>query len=492
MAETPLKILTNVFICTSGNDLQLVEIHFRDRIEQVLPRISFTIPWHDVDEKGKVYAIHNQLPNRQLDAHAQIIDANFLLLIPGAIDAHVHFNTPGFEHRDDFVHGSLAAAAGGVTTVIDMPCTSLPPVTTVANLTTKLGAIVQNSLVDFALWGGIAGNDLADSNVAQAQVFELADAGVAGFKAYLISGMDTFGDVTVRQMWQIAEWVRLTGRPLAVHAEDKTYITVRESLLREAGRNDWRAYCEARSVAAEAKAVADMVRIARATDCAVHIVHLSSKTALELIRVAQQDGVPISAETCPHYLYFTQDDFQNPDIANYLKTAPPVKHAVDREALWEGLNDGSLLFVSTDHAGCNPAEEKTTNNFWNVYGGIPGVEHRVPFMLSEGFLGKRLSLFRTIELLSTNVAAYFNLSHRKGTIVPGKDADFALVDLWDEQIVRARQMHCKGKYTPFEGAVWKAVVHTTFVRGKIVFSRQYEVEARPGDGRPLGLNLTEQ
>ena len=166
----------------------------------------------------------------------------------------------------------------------------------------------------------------------------------------------------------------------------------------------------------------------------------------------------------------------------FLKTAPPVKKAIDRKELWQGLNDGSLSFVTTDHAGCDPKKEKSSKNFWEVYGGIPGVEHRVPFMFSEGFLKGKLSLQKTIELLSTNAAEFFNLK-QKGKLEVGKDADFALINLWTSEVIKSRNMHSKGKYTPFENVQFNARVVKTFIRGQLVMDRKNNFIAKPGSGK---------
>ena len=153
-----------------------------------------------------------------------------------------------------------------------------------------------------------------------------------------------------------------------------------------------------------------------------------------------------------------------------------VKH------LWEGLKDETLSFVVTDHAGCDPAKEKSSKNFWEVYGGIPGVEHRVPFLFSEGFLKNRLTLSQTIKLLSSNVADYFNLKN-KGYIKKGFDADFALINLWDKQVVKSKEMHSKGKYTPFEGITFNSVVEKTFLRGELIMNQSGETEQKIGYGK---------
>jgi dihydroorotase-like cyclic amidohydrolase len=194
---------------------------------------------------------------------------------------------------------------------------------------------------------------------------------------------------------------------------------------------------------------------------------------LDLISNAQKDGISITSETCPHYLYFTQDDFLNEKISAFLKTAPPVKFEEDMNALWNGLSDGTLSFVVTDHAGSIPERDKVSENFWEVYGGIPGVEHRIPFLFSEGFLKKRLTLEQTINLLSKNSAQFFGLK-KKGEIKDTMDADFALINLWNNEIISATNMHSKGKYTPFEGVEFNTTVEKTWLRGNLVADRNNE------------------
>ncbi len=481
-----LSVLTNVFVNSRENELLLADIYFKEKIRRIVPVWDKSIRWKDIAGRDQWENFRRKVKSRELPERATVYEGNFRLLIPGAIDAHVHFNTPGFEDREDFEHGSLAAAHGGVTTVIDMPCTSLPPVTSVPNLRRKLTALEGRSWIDFALWGGVAGNDLESGADVQRQILELAQAGVVGFKAYLISGMDTFRDLTAEQMQQVAQWIKPTGKLLAVHAEDRELVVTRRQALQREGRTDWQAYCTARDVLAEERAVQTMVNIARQSGCPVHIVHLSSAPGLRKVSDARKEGLQFSAETCPHYLFFTRDDFDNPAISAYLKTAPPVKSGKDREALWMGLADGSLSFVTTDHAGCDPEKEKSSTNFWEVYGGIPGVEHRVPFLFSEGFLKGRLSLQRTIDLLCGNPAQFFGLS-AKGSLEVGKDADLVLMNLWDQQMITAEKMHSKGRYTPFEGVLLHAVVEETFVRGKRVMGKDGESEVEVGYGKWIAV-----
>lgn len=472
MSNDSLKILSDVFISTGENQLQLVDVLFDQKINQIIPRLHRTVGWGEISnwEDWRVFQKQiSLLSPLQYPNHSQRYDGRFFLLIPGAIDTHVHFNTPGFEEREDFEHGSLAAAVGGVTTVVDMPDTSIPPVTSLENMHAKLNATYGRSWVDYAFWGGISGIDFDKEKDIQQQIRDLTEAGVIGFKAYLLSGMETFTDLTPEQMLQAAHWIKAisTGRPLLVHAEDKKLVESRRIDLQKKGANDWRAYCKARDIQAEVKAVETMIDIAQKSKCWVHIVHLSSKAGLKLIRQAREEGIEITAETCPHYLYFTVNDFKNPYISAFLKTAPPVKGKPDKDALWEGIRDGTISFVTTDHAGCDPKKEKISKNFWEVYGGIPGVEHLVPFMFSKGFKKGRLTLSQTIDLISTNPARFCGISRTKGTLEPGKDADMVLVNLWGHQVIKGTEMRCKGKYTPFEGVHFDVTVEDTFLRGNL-------------------------
>lgn len=475
------RLLKNIFINTTENKIRLGEIYFTDKILEV-KFLSDEIEWKNISTPEKKNELLRKINLQESSESIDIIDGNFNLVIPGGIDPHVHFDTPGFEFRDDFEHGTTAAAHGGVTTIIDMPCTSLPPVTNKKNFEIKLNAVRNRSLIDFAFWGGVRGNDFCKTIDIEKQIYELIDCGVAAFKVYVISGMDTFTDLTYERIREVAKILAQTNKPMGVHAEDKNLVIQRRTKFKEEGRTDWQAYCEARDVLAEVTAVKEIIKIAGETGVRAHIVHLSSGEGLRKIAEARNNGINISAETCPHYLYFTQDDFRNGNIRNYLKTAPPVKFETDKEQLWNGVASGILNFVTTDHAGCIPEKEKISENFWEVYGGIPGVEHRVPFLFSEGFLNNKLSLEKTIKLLSTNPAEFFGLTS-KGKLEKDKDADFALINLWESQIVKSAEMHSLGKYTPFENLKINAIVEATVLRGKIVMSKIHGSEETIGYGQ---------
>ena len=486
MANSELNIIKNIFISVGSNKLRLAEISFNNSISEIT-FTSDSIEWKEIEstEKKNLFVKKHSL---NIETTQHIIDGEFNLLIPGGVDSHVHFNTPGFEDREDFQHASTAAAFGGVTTVIDMPCTSIPPVTSVKNLEEKLNILKGKSVIDFALWGGVSRNDIESQINIKEQIQELSEAGVAGFKAYLISGMKTFKDLSIEQMKIIAQFVATTGKPLGVHAEDKFLVESRRLRFQETNRNGWRQYCLARDVLAEEKGVREMIEISKTTGVKSHIVHLSSKLGLNIISEAQLNGVSVTSETCPHYLHFSQNDFLNDDISNFLKTAPPVKFEEDKAALWNGLVNGTLSFVVTDHAGSIPERDKASENFWEIYGGIPGVEHRVPFLFSEGFKKNKLSLEQTINLLSTNSASFFKLKN-KGKLEKGFDADFALINLWRDAIIKASNMHSKGKYTPFEGVQFNTTIEKTWLRGNLVTDRNNKSKIK-FNGEFLPVNNT--
>lgn len=480
--NTQLKILSDIFLNVSENNFAPVNIYFTDKIQKVERVFSKEFSWHELKNAKTKTEIIKQIPHQNFPKDAKIIDGNFNIVIPGTIDPHVHFDTPGFEFREDFDHASTAAAFGGVTAIIDMPCTSLPPVTSKENFFEKLETVKNRSLIDFAFWGGICRNDLESGKNVEQQIKELDELGVAGYKTYLISGMETFKDLTINQMRQVAKFLEQTNKPQAVHAEDKFMIETKRQRFKAANHNTWEYYCLSRNSDAEEKAILDIISVTREFGQKVHVVHLSSEAGLNAIKNAQKEGINITSETCPHYLQFTQDSFLNDKIRNHLKTAPPVKMNNDLNALWNGLKDGILSFVTTDHAGCNPEEEKVDKNFWNVYGGIPGVEHRVPYLFSEGFMKNRLTFEQTVDLLSTNVAVYFGLT-QKGKIENGFDADFAILNLWDSDIIKSENMHSKGKYTPFEGITLNAKVEKTILRGNIVMSEENKVDEKIGYGK---------
>jgi len=427
-----------------------------------------TAPSELIVENGRIVG----LPSIGLETAAEgeeWIDLDGALVLPGVIDGHVHFDDPGFTHREDFASGASAAAAGGVTCVADMPCTSLPPVTDPISFDVKLRAISPKAHVDFMLWGGVSANAMAEPDWVN-RLSGLADAGIAAIKVYLLSGMETFHHLDHGQLREVCDTARRLALPVGVHAEDAHTVGRLTEEIQRGGGNSPRAYAESRPAAVEVLAVAAVIEACRKTGARAHIVHLGSGEALDLIRAARSEGLSLSAETCPHFLAFTRQDLE--EMASILKTAPVVKSASDRERLWKGLVDGDLAFVATDHAAGQWPEEKRTGSIWTDYGGIPGVELMLPYLHSEGVCGGRITLERMVEVTSSEPARFFGVEHRKGTLAPGFDADFVVIDDRETWTVRAESLHNLNRYTPFEGTRLTGRVRSTWVRGCCAYQRR--------------------
>ncbi len=396
----------------------------------------------------------------------QWVNLDGALVLPGVIDGHVHFNDPGFTDREDFASGTAAAAAGGVTCVVDMPCTSLPPVTDPSALANKVRAIESKAHVDYMLWGGVSGNLMGDEDWS-GRLEELIEAGVAAIKVYLLSGMDSFRDLDQDELREVLHRTKSLGIPVGVHAEDRAVVEQLEQRARGRGEDSLLAYAESRPSEAEATAVTAVVEACRATGARAHIVHLASGEALDIISAARLEGLPISAETCPHFLEFTFADLER--LGSILKTAPVVKSEGDRDRLWQGLANGELSFVASDHAAARWPAEKRTGSAWTDYGGVPGVELLLPTLYSGGFCSGRLTLHRLTEVTASEPARFFGVDHRKGRLRPGFDADFVVFDDRAQWTVRAEALHNLNRYTPFEGRTLTGRVRATYLRGRPVY-----------------------
>jgi allantoinase len=397
-----------------------------------------------------------------------ILDVKNAILIPGGIDAHVHFNDPGFEHHEDFETGTKAAAAGGITTIIDMPCTSIPPVTNKANLSVKLAVIAPKAHVDYALWGGISGRE-----INHRQISELWENGVVGFKVYTVSGMNSFTALSYQQIGGIFK--ALPDYLYAFHAEDKEIIEYNLKNSKITAKN----YAFIRSIEAEFKAVKEILEKSNSQNH-LHFVHISSRKAAELI-LHYKNKISVSWETCPHYLQFTAADF--PVLRGKLKTAPPVKFEEDRFFLREQLKNLKLDFVSTDHAGCDFGSEKNIQDFSQIYNGIPGTQFMIPYLFSEFFNKEKLLLSALIKMTSESAAKRYGLYPQKGSLNIGSDADFTVINCNDSYQIDENELLCKGKYSPFHGNLFTASVVYTILRGEIIYEKGIGMTKSVGSGR---------
>jgi len=458
----------NLRIPAGGNDTCSAEIVVADgRFDEILPAGSETAAGGE-----------------------QWVNLRGALVLPGVIDGHVHFDDPGFTHREDFASGTAAAAAGGVTCVVDMPCTSLPPITDTEALATKVRAIQTKAYVDFMLWGGVSGNAVENDDWRE-ELSELAEAGVAAIKVYCLSGMDTFTALDYDRIREVMEAAGELGVPVGIHAEDPVVVRDLTKEIRSRGGDDPADYASSRPTLAEVAAVRELIECCRATGARSHIVHLSSGSALDLITAARNEGVPITAETCPHFLQFTLDDLLRQ--GSLLKTAPVVKSIEDRERLWRGVADSEIEFIATDHAPGQWPEEKNTGSIWTDYGGIPGVETFLPYLYSEGVSAGRITLEQLVKLTASHPARFFGIDKRKGFLREGYDADFLVLDENVRWTVLGSELHNLNRYTPLEGHEFTGRVRATYLRGQAVYERKpdgRELFAPAGCGKWIQRGLT--
>ncbi|MDI6600673.1 MAG: allantoinase AllB [Thermoanaerobacteraceae bacterium] len=428
-------------------------------------------------DNGKIGKICDGL-DRSIGVDEEI-DAVGHIVFPGLVDPHVHFDDPGFTQREDFETGTKSAAAGGVTTVIDMPCTSIPPVINGENLDYKLSIIKEKAYVDFAFWGGITPGQVENGQYRK-DLGDLKDRGIVGVKFYTISGMETYPRMPLPLMDAVFRQLKELNLVCAIHAEDYYIVDFYSSYLQKIGRNDPFSWYEGRAYEAEPAAIWSVMGITEKVGNKLHIVHLSSKEGLNVVRWAKEHGMDVTVETCPQYLLFTVDDLVKKGAV--LKTAPPVRQDEDKAALWEGLSDGSIDFISTDHAAGIYPEEKTKESIWDNYAGIPGIQFSLSSILTYGYQMGRITLDDIQRLMSENAAKRYGLYPQKGSLEIGADADFAIVDINKEWTVTAHIMESKGKYSPLMGEKMKGKVVKTIVRGEVVYDDEKGVTGRRGYG----------
>jgi dihydroorotase len=418
---------------------------------------------------GKILAIGEQ---RAMPAARETFDASGLHLLPGAIDVHVHFREPGYTHKEDWQTGTAAAAMGGVTTVFEMPNVD-PPTGTPEALVLKQEA-AKKAHVDFGLYGLLA-EDTIDALEA------LIEGGVAGFKCFMGNTFGNLPSPSTGAMLEGFEIIAKHGMRIALHAETASIMARREKRLQAAGRTDPLAHLASRPAVVAIEAVARAAILAEWTGARIHILHMSSADELRPLREAKARGVDVTGETCPHYLLF--DERAYADQRSVIRVNPPVREKRHQMGLWEGLRDGTIDMISTDHAPHTPTE-KLRNDIWTVDCGFPGVETQMPLMLTQ-VRARRLSLCDYVRLTSTNPAKAFGLYPAKGALLPGSDADITLVDLDWEDTIAADQFQSRSKVTPFEGMQVIGMPMHTLVRGRFVMQDRKIVGETKGWGRSV-------
>lgn len=407
-------------------------------------------------QNGKVAGIMASTSNEEEKKYAKVIEAKGLYILPGCMDPHVHFRDPGHTNKEDFATGSAAAVAGGFTTVYDMP-NNMPRTLSKKEFDEKMKAIGNRSHVDFALYGLISEN--------LESLPELIECGVRGFKGLMgISSMKTptCKDVT---LWQALKLLKDSGYPISVHAEETEICAVEKERLMSEDRKDARAHMESRPAIAEIIAVQRAIMLAEDTGGRLHIAHISAKETVEIIRVAKAIGVRVTCETGPHNLIFTDADYDRIGPAMFMN--PPIRCQADQDAMFAGIMDGTVDMIATDHAPHTEEDKFSYGHGLKSVSGCCGIESSVPVMLTLVNQGK-LTLEQYVKLASTNVAKLFNLYPRKGCIAVGSDADFTIVDMEMESVIKSENLHSKTKVTMYDGLKVKGMPVYTIIRGNVV------------------------
>lgn len=403
----------------------------------------------------------------------ETIDATGLTVLPGGVDPHTHMREPSRRDREGFATGTAAAAAGGITTIVEMP-QSDPPVTDGASFALKRAGIEAHAIVDVALYGGAVGQP-------RDRLVELAEAGVVAFKAFMCASSPDYPAVDDAQLYDALLAVTELGSLLTVHAENDALLQSGLLRLREAGRHDPLAHCESRPPLVEAEAVRRAIYLAGEANAHVHIAHVSAAQSLLAIDEGKASGHRVTAETCPQYLLLTEEDVAR--LGPYARCAPAIRTPDHVEAMWRGLAEGTLDFVCSDHAPYTIEEKEAgRDSIWEAPLGLNVIQVMNPAVIDEAIHTWGFPLDHCAVITATNAARIFGLYPRKGTIQVGSDADLVLYDLDREWTVRAEELLTRHRWTPLAGRSIRGRVERTIVRGRTVYV-DGRIVAEPGGGQ---------
>ena len=377
------------------------------------------------------------------------------MIMPGLVDAHVHINEPGRTDWEGFETATKAAAAGGITTIVDMPLNCIPVTTTVDALNQKIIATKDQLWIDCGFYGGL----IPDNNQ---DLESLADAGVLGFKAFLSpSGIDEFPNISEKHLREALHILAKKGIPVLVHAELENGATSSEE------NKTYKYFQESRPKSWENNAIKLLIQLCREFNVHIHIVHLSSADILPEIAQTRKDGFPLTVETCPHYLHFSSERISDGDTR--FKCAPPIWNGENRENLWAGLEEGIINFITSDHSPCTPElKNLEAGNFEKAWGGISSIQFALPVIWTE-CKQRGYSLEQLINWMSKQPAKFIGKDQQKGQISPGFDADLVCWNPDKKYIIKKEVIHHKNKLTPYEGESLYGVVNATFLRGQKVY-----------------------
>jgi allantoinase len=420
---------------------------------------SGTRPGALLVEGERIVGVANEA---ELPAGATVHDHRRQAILPGLVDTHVHINEPGRTEWEGFRTATGAAAAGGYTLLVDMPLNCLPETTTVENLEAKRSAAKGQCLVDWAAWGGVVADNQLD-------ILPLAAAGVPGFKCFLIyPGCEGFTMVDLQQLEAALPFVAETGLPLLVHAELAGPIDRATGNLRDADWTRYSTYLASRPDAAELEAIEMLIRLCRRHRFRLHIVHLSTAEALPLLTAARDEGLPITVETCPHYLHFAAEHI--PDGATLHKCAPPIRSEANRERLWQAAGTGSIDLIATDHSPCPPSMKGLEHGRWDkAWGGIASLSIALP-VVHTGARRRGYTLADLARWLCAGPAALAGWADRAGALLPGREANFVIFDPDASFTVTADELHFRHAVSPYVGETLTGRVHATYLRGEAVYA----------------------
>jgi allantoinase len=393
-------------------------------------------------------------------------EAGPAVILPGLVDTHVHINEPGRTEWEGFSTATQAAAAGGITTLIEMPLNSIPATTNASAFQEKLNAATRDKLyVDVGFWGGVVSGNAAELR-------GLWEAGVFGFKCFLVpSGVDEFPSVGQADLWQVLPQLAAMGAPLLVHAELPGPIDNAMAKISAASgsRTDHENWLASRPRQAENEAIELLLRLAREFDARIHVVHLSSSDAIAPILRAKSEGLRVTVETCPHYLTFAAEEIA--EGATEFKCAPPIRERENRELLWEAMGDSTIDLLASDHSPCPPTiKVREEGDFFKAWGGITSLQLGLSAVWTEA-QRRGYALTHLVRWMSSGPARLAGLENRKGAIAVGRDADLVIFHPEKKFRVDAAQLHHRHKLTPYQGRELFGVVETTYLRGQKAFDR---------------------
>lgn len=414
---------------------------------------------------GRIDSLIENEAEPLLQKNFNTIDASGCLVVPGFIDAHVHFNDPGRTEWEGIETGSRAAAIGGTTTIFDMPLNSSPSVTNLQNLLKKKEHLISQSHIDYALWGGITGNSLH----LKQELTQMSEEIIA-WKAFMCkSGIEDFQFLSLDELEQAMQIGKDHQKILAVHAEWEEEIERLTALYKHNDVMEERfAYLASRPVSAEEKAVSYTLELAAKYGTAIHFVHISSAKVVRLIQQAKKSGVNVTVETCPHYLIFDQDDFLK--YGAIFKCAPPLRPREEVEGLWECIYNGWVDTIGSDHSPCLYSM-KSVDSIWDAWGGIQGVQFTWLALLDQA-LKRKINLKHILPLGTSNVADRFEIANRKGRIHPGLDADLVFIRLDESTHADKQSFGFRNAFSPYENKTFLLRIKKTILGGKVVYDDQ--------------------